>query len=530
MEADQGSHSVYQLTDVVYDGTAGQGTSNIPSSANTITGSFYDGKMNPMYDFDSPYMSRDYSGNCTAEQGNITSGEVTADNVEVQPTTGNNQVIPRGSYSINEVGHISNMYYGPYTYSSVFHPYDDAEVAFPSNGQDSNFTPNVSGLPPFQQSTSMEQVESPVNNARDYYNCDTNEDVPRTTCTLRGTSSAASDCSPPVQQERLYIPAEGSTYSGGNQAAGREENCNTVTPTAINRRSNPGYYAYNTPVPEGEAYVRTYMNNSFDGSAMRQEYCYNTWRDARYPNYVEVPVFNTGQEYMVPRRHVVQAVPYSMIPNPYTGNAIYNLEGVPLNGYLYDHNIYSNVAGEAEYYNTGAGYIAMGGYLNNTINGMNVNRSGSILNPSPRHVQPGYEGSYSQPLPQEGYFSPPPIGLPSPRANLQPVEYDDDPLDLSPDAEDGEASQLSIEAIKNINRCDIDFLKMNDTLWQTLRNTGMFKLGNKGRAVLKSKISKQLKLNPKLRLKALGISGVRRATTRQLYQLAQVCGIKSHLK
>ncbi|KAK2197234.1 hypothetical protein BdWA1_000233 [Babesia duncani] len=84
--------------------------------------------------------------------------------------------------------------------------------------------------------------------------------------------------------------------------------------------------------------------------------------------------------------------------------------------------------------------------------------------------------------------------------------------------------------INNVNLQDVDFINMSDKTWLTLRGAGMFKLGNKGRAVLKSKISKQLKGNTQMRVRAGQISGVRRATTRQLFQLAQVCGIKSHFK
>ncbi|AFZ80346.1 hypothetical protein BEWA_031990 [Theileria equi strain WA] len=84
--------------------------------------------------------------------------------------------------------------------------------------------------------------------------------------------------------------------------------------------------------------------------------------------------------------------------------------------------------------------------------------------------------------------------------------------------------------LKKIDLTNIDFIGMSDKLWQTLKGAGMFKLGNKGRAILKSKISKYLKMHPEMRMRAGCISGVRRATTRQLFQLAQICQITSHLK
>ncbi|UKK00177.2 hypothetical protein MACK_000247 [Theileria orientalis] len=84
--------------------------------------------------------------------------------------------------------------------------------------------------------------------------------------------------------------------------------------------------------------------------------------------------------------------------------------------------------------------------------------------------------------------------------------------------------------IKKIDLGSIDFINMSDRTWQALRGAGLFKLGNKGRAVLKSKISKHLKMYPELRMRTSCISGVRRATTRQLFQLAQICQITSHLR
>ncbi|UKJ87766.2 hypothetical protein MACJ_000206 [Theileria orientalis] len=84
--------------------------------------------------------------------------------------------------------------------------------------------------------------------------------------------------------------------------------------------------------------------------------------------------------------------------------------------------------------------------------------------------------------------------------------------------------------IKKIDLASIDFINMSDRTWQALRGAGLFKLGNKGRAVLKSKISKHLKMYPELRMRTSCISGVRRATTRQLFQLAQICQITSHIR
>ncbi|XP_954468.1 uncharacterized protein TA19675 [Theileria annulata] len=55
--------------------------------------------------------------------------------------------------------------------------------------------------------------------------------------------------------------------------------------------------------------------------------------------------------------------------------------------------------------------------------------------------------------------------------------------------------------IKKIDISNIDFLNMSDKIWQALRGAGLFKLGNKGRAILKSKISKYLKMYPELRMR-----------------------------
>ncbi|EAN33502.1 hypothetical protein TpMuguga_01g00258 [Theileria parva strain Muguga] len=57
--------------------------------------------------------------------------------------------------------------------------------------------------------------------------------------------------------------------------------------------------------------------------------------------------------------------------------------------------------------------------------------------------------------------------------------------------------------IKKIDISNIDFINMSDKVWQALRGAGLFKLGNKGRAILKSKISKYLKMYPELRMRYL---------------------------
>nr|PVC52369.1 hypothetical protein MACL_00000917 [Theileria orientalis] len=59
--------------------------------------------------------------------------------------------------------------------------------------------------------------------------------------------------------------------------------------------------------------------------------------------------------------------------------------------------------------------------------------------------------------------------------------------------------------IKKIDLACIDFINMSDRIWQALRGAGLFKLGNKGRAVLKSKISKHLKMYPELRMRYVQI-------------------------
>ncbi|CDJ39073.1 AT hook motif-containing protein, putative [Eimeria tenella] len=71
----------------------------------------------------------------------------------------------------------------------------------------------------------------------------------------------------------------------------------------------------------------------------------------------------------------------------------------------------------------------------------------------------------------------------------------------------------------------LSLLNLTEAQWQQFRAQGMFKLGDKGRAIIKSRISRQLRVFPHLRKKASSVAGVRCATTKQLFQLAQICGL-----
>ncbi|OEH80633.1 at hook motif-containing protein [Cyclospora cayetanensis] len=67
----------------------------------------------------------------------------------------------------------------------------------------------------------------------------------------------------------------------------------------------------------------------------------------------------------------------------------------------------------------------------------------------------------------------------------------------------------------------LSLLNLTENQWQQFRAQGMFKLGDKGRAIIKSRISRQLRVFPHLRKRASSVAGVRCATTKQLFQLAQ---------
>ncbi|ESS33039.1 hypothetical protein TGVEG_201820 [Toxoplasma gondii VEG] len=67
-------------------------------------------------------------------------------------------------------------------------------------------------------------------------------------------------------------------------------------------------------------------------------------------------------------------------------------------------------------------------------------------------------------------------------------------------------------------------LDLSDARWRDLRRQGYFRLGDKGRTSIKSRIARELRANPELRAQAAAVSGVRSATTKQLYQLAELCG------
>ncbi|PFH32768.1 hypothetical protein BESB_013800 [Besnoitia besnoiti] len=65
---------------------------------------------------------------------------------------------------------------------------------------------------------------------------------------------------------------------------------------------------------------------------------------------------------------------------------------------------------------------------------------------------------------------------------------------------------------------------LSDARWRDLKRQGYFRLGDKGRTSIKSRIARELRANPELRAQAAAVSGVRSATTKQLYQLAELCG------
>nr|CEL66482.1 TPA: AT hook motif-containing protein, putative [Neospora caninum Liverpool] len=67
-------------------------------------------------------------------------------------------------------------------------------------------------------------------------------------------------------------------------------------------------------------------------------------------------------------------------------------------------------------------------------------------------------------------------------------------------------------------------LDLSDARWRDLKRQGYFRLGDKGRTSIKSRIARELRANPELRAQAAAVSGVRSATTKQLYQLAELCG------
>lgn len=67
----------------------------------------------------------------------------------------------------------------------------------------------------------------------------------------------------------------------------------------------------------------------------------------------------------------------------------------------------------------------------------------------------------------------------------------------SPDSTDSGTEYEDIDISEN--GANVDFLRMSEKTWKRYRLSGMFKLGNKGRSQLKSKISKYLKQHPQLR-------------------------------
>ncbi|KAK6590216.1 hypothetical protein RS030_172670 [Cryptosporidium xiaoi] len=78
--------------------------------------------------------------------------------------------------------------------------------------------------------------------------------------------------------------------------------------------------------------------------------------------------------------------------------------------------------------------------------------------------------------------------------------------------------QIATAASENIATEQNDIFKLNQTR--------KYRLGDQGRALLKSELSAYLRCNPEKRIEASKIADIRNATTKQLWQIAAMCGLE----
>ncbi|KAK1442110.1 hypothetical protein BgAZ_401400 [Babesia gibsoni] len=503
-------------------------------NSDTMVESFYEGIMNPIQYISPSYVIDGSSINEGKEEKPGTYDDVQFNGRGMQPFIGNEQDISKMPDRIKDARSVSNLYRGMYSYNDRCPTYEIAELEHPDNGRFSYAQQNGSGGLIYSQSVINVGVPDPSISSS--LNNEQKGAKMSFSYTTGSTPSIGSESSPIAQSENVCNPKAANEYFSLDQLCASSNNRDTEVENAARRNYNTPAYTYDMPSrPIDDTYNNAFTETVTDQEFKSPEFWYNNWRNKTYSEYVVNQGYNVVPENMMLETPALHGNSYGITQNPYSANIIYGINSGITKAYVYEPDLrigYAFPPNETGYYNSKLEYSRMNASdaLDSTIHDISTISEDPLSQQQTSQVQQGYNGTYTQPSHQDTFYNASQSLSPGKNIELQEPPYSEDGLEISLENKDGVTSRISIDSLKNMNRNEIDFLRMSDSLWQTLRSTGMFKLGNKGRAILKSKISKQLKMNPKLRMRALCISGVRRATTRQLFQLAQICGIKSHLK
>ncbi|GFE53693.1 AT hook motif-containing, putative [Babesia ovis] len=492
--------------------------------------SFYDDIVNPMYNFESPYMVQNYANNRIAGRRNSSNGDTTKYTEDVAPYLANQKFRP-DAYTSRDV-----RYYPSYGYEG-----------YPLNTTYNNLCQG--GLHHVQQ-TSKIGLYPPNYNVQAMADCDMNtttlqenpetpkcppKSEPKSDSNRSTAPSVVSESSPVVQPEATVVTPDSRVTYYNSQMYIPGNSCLPPVPMSFRNSYNEEYFGYNIPTDGGDdCYNQTYVDtSSHEGTKQLVQWC-STLKDDFYGPCMHSPNANEANV-STPRRLPMMTQSFVAPQNQYPGRVLYCANNWLPKPYVCDNESQSSccsIPKSAGYYENGAEYVPLKteAYPEPGSNVHEIHPEQPVKHGSMPHISGTYETTYEQSHSSEYFYNQPNGLTPQPNQGTISEEYIKDVVEDQGGVPDAINAELCMESLKNLNRNNIDFLRMSESVWQALRSTGMFKLGNKGRAVLKSKISKQLKMNPHLRMRALGISGVRRATTRQLFQLAQICGIKSHLK
>ncbi|EDO06848.1 uncharacterized protein BBOV_IV004870 [Babesia bovis T2Bo] len=492
---------------------------------------YYDDIVNPVYNFDSPYLMQNGTLRHETEQRVLPVLEQIPYRDGVVPFLGNVQKAHQGNYGSRDMNYMLGYDYNAYHMNNGYN-----NLGSPGMQQFAH-VPKMAMYPPHENRTPLMSCDM---NASSHKVPEVSQDAtPKTEERSESNHSTApsviSESSPqfhgmsgPCSNDYRPNIANTPTYMPVN---------NTILPVSMTpvHNFNEEYMMYNVRHEEGDdCYNRTYMENSPINASKPVVSWYNTMKE----NFYDPRMQNHRQELtavVTPRRVSVMHQTYNPHQNPYPGNMLYCTNNWEPKAYMYDHEVrgtFPTISKSPACYDNGTEYTPnkSDSYTESgsTINELRTQPSKENYNMT--QIGSNYENAVEQ-SPISDYFRKQGNNH-SELPNGRPIsdEYGKELLDSRGCVGENMGTDLCMESLKSLNRNNIDFLRMSESVWQALRSTGMFKLGNKGRAILKSKISKQLKMNPHLRMRALGISGVRRATTRQLFQLAQICGIKSHLK
>ncbi|ORM39680.1 uncharacterized protein BXIN_0116 [Babesia sp. Xinjiang] len=485
--------------------------------------SFYDKSVNPMYSFESPYMMRNYSEHSAHDNSNSLDNDATKYSEDVRPCLSNDH-----EHRIDTYGH-KVMRYDP------SYGYDAYPISTAYGTQELNRTYHVPKISVYPPDGDLNKTRVPDNFENHETTPQSEQKEQKSDRTHSTATSVVGETSPMLQPEPSLVGSDPRLNYCGNTMY--LPNSGSLPPVPLSFRGvyDAEYFHYAAPPDtEDDAYNQTYMENGREGLGKPVVRCYNTTNTQFYSSQAR-PTGNNVTNGQIPPRPLMVPRPYNAPQHHFLGNVMYCTNGWLPKSYSYDSSTRSNYCPIPEstgYYDSGAEFVPV---KTSTEKEIGTPVSENQVDPSNKHqngnpVTGSYDAAYEQ-APLSDYFYNHQNGINSmPTQGAAPENYVDERIKGCAGHSDAMKTELCMESLKNLNRNNIDFLRMSESVWQALRTTGMFKLGNKGRAVLKSKISKQLKLNPHLRMRALCISGVRRATTRQLFQLAQICGIKSHLK